>query len=159
MAGRPGRSGGHNRLTLAQHALRGTTRRGRHLRQAAAGIPRPAFPAATADDDDPPAVLAADPVAAAEWRRLVPLLRAAGILTKLDLNVVIALCIEWSKYVAAQQQPMTAAVGNRALRQCRALWTELGLTPSSRAKLTAPPVGSDGARASKWGDALPPDSV
>ncbi len=30
MAGRPGRSGGHNRLSAEEHALRGTWRRDRH---------------------------------------------------------------------------------------------------------------------------------
>src|SRR5262245_61157378 len=43
MAGRPGRSGGHNRIPLAQHVLRGTFNVTRHGRRVAAIAGAPAW--------------------------------------------------------------------------------------------------------------------
>jgi hypothetical protein len=39
MAGRPGRSGGHNKLSLAEHVLRGTVNVTRHLRTVSEAAP------------------------------------------------------------------------------------------------------------------------
>src|SRR5262252_8597359 len=57
--------------------------------------------AAGAVTDDPPVDIAQDAIAAAEWRRLVPMLRQARVLTDADLAALLALCREWSRYRAA----------------------------------------------------------
>jgi len=85
------------------------------------------------------------------------------------------LCLEWSAYLNAQDKlkksrivkgkdkvyrvSPAVRVADRALSNCRALWTELGLTPSSRARFSAVPtarprVASTMAPASKWSGVL-----
>jgi hypothetical protein len=44
MAGQPGRSGGHNRISIVDHLKRGTYRRDRHAGQKASGLHRAPAP-------------------------------------------------------------------------------------------------------------------
>ena len=120
--------------------------------------------------DAPPAELAGDTVALAEWARVVPLLRRARVITDGDRSVLIGLCTSWSTWLDAQQRVrrdgmivpgpkgmpvrnLNLRIAGDAMKECIRLWCELGLTPSSRTRLTAvraaemPPV-------SKWGSDL-----
>jgi P27 family predicted phage terminase small subunit len=120
-----------------------------------AAEPKP--PAATDAFDIPPLELAAHPHALAEWGRLVPMLRKAGQITVAERSALIAVCLEWARYLVATElvqqhglvvttktgYPMTnpyLAIATKALSACSKLWPELGLTPSSRAKLTTVPM-------------------
>lgn len=117
--------------------------------------------------DIPPRELAGDARASAEWRRVAPLMRECGLISQAERSAIIALCQQWSRYLEAQVDVrkhgmiikrqdgglMTNPnldVGDRALSHCHRLWSELGLTPSGRARVSklpsrqAPPV-------SKWG--------
>lgn len=114
----------------------------------------PQLPVAGDDFDTVPELLAPDDVAAAEWRRLAPLLREARIITQADRNALIAACQQWSVYQdALVQAPKHRRVlrspndypipnpfipiANKALVHCERLWESLGLTPSARARVTA----------------------
>jgi P27 family predicted phage terminase small subunit len=111
------------------------------------------------DESAPPIELAGDPVASAEWARLVPMLRTARQITAADRGSLIALCQQWSRYLEANSKVAAAGmvikspsgypmpnpyigIANRALTHCTKLWAELGLTPSSRSRVTALPPGS-----------------
>jgi len=117
----------------------------------------PLLPAATSDDVPPE--LADDPVASLEWRRLLPLLQRAHAITLGDLGSLIALCQQWSRYQSAHKQVQIdgmvvksangyaipnalIGVSNKALGNCLRLWAELGLTPSSRSRVTTTPGAS-----------------
>jgi len=108
--------------------------------------------------DAPPPELDHNPVAQAEWKYLAPKLRRAKHVTAGDKGALIALCIEWARYLEAMAQvhrrgmvvPAPSgypipnpylAIGTRALQACIKLWPELGLTPSSRSRVS---VASDG---------------
>jgi P27 family predicted phage terminase small subunit len=105
---------------------------------------------------DAPPELAGDEKALAEWRRLRPLLQAARVLTEADYMTLIALCQQWSLYLEAKSKLATTgmlvkapsgypivnpylSVVNRALEHCEKIWTELGLTPSSRSRVNVAP--------------------
>lgn len=107
----------------------------------------------------PPAELSDDVRAAAEWRRLAPMLRASRVITDGDIAVLIAVCQQWSRYVEANAAIAKAgmvvrspsgypmpnpyiAISNKALGNCVKLWAELGLTPSARSRVTALPSGA-----------------
>jgi P27 family predicted phage terminase small subunit len=102
---------------------------------------------------DPPRELDAHPAAREEWMRIVPLLLESRAITHIDRSVLVAVCIEWAKYLDAMTEvrvrglvitapsgyPITnpyLAVANRALVHCSRLWPELGLTPSSRTRIS-----------------------
>ena len=125
----------------------------------------PQPPAVDAAFDVPPAELAGNARAEAEWRRLAPLLRDCGLVSQADRSSLTALCLEWSTYLQAQvhlrrsrlvKTKSTIKVSpyvilaDRALAHCARLWSELGMTPSGRARVSrtsarpATPV-------SKWG--------
>jgi P27 family predicted phage terminase small subunit len=107
-----------------------------------------------AAEGPPPAELAGNVVALAEWARLEPMLRRTRVLTEGDRNALTAACREWSKYLAASAKVDAAGlvvkvgksdhpmpnpylpIANRALALCLQLWSELGLTPASRARVT-----------------------
>lgn len=101
-----------------------------------------------------PAEIADDPVATAEWQRLIPMLRTARCITEAERSLCIAVCQEWSSYLdakkhIAEQGAVVAAqagypmpnpyggIANRALSHCTKLWVELGLTPSARSRVKA----------------------
>jgi len=111
--------------------------------------------------DTPPPELAADPIARAEWARLAPMLRQCRQITLADRGALLALCIEWSKYLTATAEaaklgmivkapsgyPITnpyLPIANKALGQCARLWPELGLTPSSRSRVKTDGAGPEG---------------
>lgn len=74
-----------------------------------------------------------------EWDRIVPELDRLGVLTSVDAATVEAHCLTYGEIVATVKagQPLKAAL----LAQMRAYASELGLTPASRAKMTAPKGG------------------
>jgi len=122
----------------------------------------PELPTSDAFDEPPPELLA-DAVAAAEWVRLAPMLRTARTVTDGDRGALLALCQQWSRYLDANKRvdlagmvikarsgyPMPnpyIAIANRCLNHCVKLWAELGLTPSSRARVQTadgPGLGGD----------------
>jgi len=117
---------------------------------------------------EPPRELAGDPVALAYWQELVPVLRQIRQITDVDRGVLVALCVQWSRYIEAtaalqqrdeqgrsrmlirleggtfQQNPYIA-IANKSLLLCTKLWIELGLTPSSRSRVhtDGAPIGGD----------------
>jgi P27 family predicted phage terminase small subunit len=114
---------------------------------------------------EPPA-LAENAVALEEWRRLAPGLTAAGQVTVADRSTLLAYCLLYADWLELRELVRTPvvtgamgkAVSNPLLRlqhQTLALLlkaaAELGITPSSRARVHAvaatPPV-------SKWAGAL-----
>lgn len=110
--------------------------------------------------DDPPPEVRAFPRAAEEWRRLVPMLKRGQQITDADRGALIALCVEWARYLDAVSKvaassllvmtssgyPMPnpyIAIATKALSGCTKLWAELGLTPSSRSRVQVPPSEAD----------------
>jgi P27 family predicted phage terminase small subunit len=113
--------------------------------------------------------LLADKRAADEWQRLAPMLRKVRIVTDADRSALLALCLEWSRYLTATEKVaaegmMTKApsgypipspylsIATRALHGCTRLWSELGLTPSSRTRVAPAQPGAAGVSAD--GDAF-----
>jgi P27 family predicted phage terminase small subunit len=113
----------------------------------------PQPPIADASFDQPPAALTDHPIAILEWTRLAPLLRRARQVSEADRAALVALCLEWDRYLEAMAQvqkrgmvfitpagyPQTnpyVSIATRALQGCLKLWPELGLTPSSRSRVT-----------------------
>lgn len=110
-----------------------------------------------------PAELDGDPIATAEWTRLAPMLLQVRAVTDADRAALVALCLEWSRYLEAMKAVRKLglmvkapsgyvmpnpylSVATKALAGCRALWPELGLTPSSRSRVTpAKPGESPGS--------------
>lgn len=104
--------------------------------------------------DTPPPELDS-PDAQAEWRRLAPLLRKARQVTEADKAALMALCIEWGRYLEAKLKAMPRVIAapsgyampnpwlsiqTKALAACLKLWPELGLTPSSRSRVDRAPL-------------------
>lgn len=109
-------------------------------------------PEPTTDDDfdTPPPELDDMPGAQSEWSRLAPMLRRCHQVTDADRGALIALCIEWDRYLEARKQAHPRVLKTRsgystpnpwlsiqtkALAACLKLWPELGLTPSSRSRV------------------------
>jgi P27 family predicted phage terminase small subunit len=126
------------------------------------GNPHEPTPPAPEDAfDAPPEEIAGVPRAAAEWARLAPMLRKGRQITEADRAALIALCLEWARYleaIAKVSQPGTLivlspngypmpnpylAIATKALQGCTRLWPELGLTPSSRTRVQVPPGADD----------------
>jgi len=144
--------------------LRGTDRRDR------VNPNEPQPPSAAASFDAVPEELQGDTLAAVEWTRVVPMRCACGIVANTDKAILIALCKSWSQYLHADAivQAMGLLVkggsdgvpivnpflklARHALAQCQPMWIELGLTPSSRSRLTALTPGP--ATPSRWGNDL-----
>jgi len=102
--------------------------------------------------DTPPPELAGHPRAETEWRRLAPMLRQARQITEADWAALLALCLEWARYLEAMSKVSTLGlvvtapsgypitnpylpIATKALTNCNKLWPELGLTPSSRSRV------------------------
>jgi phage terminase small subunit len=129
MAGTLGRSGGHNRRSIADHQLRGTFRPSRHNGQiqAAAGPPVPV---------PRPARLSAG--AATVWDRLAPLALTLGTLTPVDETVFATLCELQATLEAASAQKDTPAALKRerdAAAAVRPFYALFGLTLEARRRL------------------------
>ena len=132
----------------------------------------PKTPPADASFDVPPAELSGDLAAVVEWRRVAPMLRAAGLVTASERAALTALCQQWSRYLAAHAQVIALGmcietaklipvpnpyllVADRALTHCHRLWSELGLTPSGRARASKLPGPADeDPPASPWAGLL-----
>jgi len=127
----------------AQHKREGTFRHDRHAdrTQVPSGVP------------DPPAMLSDD--AAEEWRRVVALLSAAGLIAQLDRGALALYCQAWSDYWAAKaivEDEGWTAVGSTgnvvehpAVKAMQRSWAqvlqaarEFGMTPSARASIKLP---------------------
>jgi len=156
---------GRRPAPTAIKALNGIVRNGRINRS------EPAMPPVPSDFAEPPEELAGDAVACDEWRRLVAILTAAGVITSAERSILVATCVEWSRYVDAQKQIRTLGmlvkakaegmpvrnpyirIGNDALKQLQRFWIELGLTPSSRSRLSSLPI-VPAKTVSKWSEDL-----
>jgi P27 family predicted phage terminase small subunit len=120
-------------------------------------------PPALADDieETTPTELDNQPIAIAEWKRLAPMLRRCRQITEADRGSLVALCLEWARYITATREvaalglvvrapsgyPMQnpyLSIATKALAGCNKLWPELGLTPSSRSRVKAVGPGPDG---------------
>lgn len=128
----------------------------------------PQLPAADASFDRPPPELAGNRRARAEWRRVAPLMRACGLVSEAERTALTALCLEWAAYLEAQRELKHARclkddeghlyrspyvdIADRALGHCHRLWSELGLTPSGRARVARLPP----AHAPRTSDKTPP---
>lgn len=114
----------------------------------------PVMPSDEIESEVLPPELEDDVRACQEWRRLAPMLRASRTVTDADLASLIALCQQWSRYLEANRSvsktgmvvrsqsgyPMPnpyIAIANKALGNCVKLWSELGLTPSARSRVSA----------------------
>jgi len=110
----------------------------------------PAPPPVTDDFDVPPDELADQPAAQDYWRQLAPMLRRCGQVTAADRGALLALCIEWARYLEARTNATPRlvktpsgyvmpnpwlSIQTKALAACMKLWPELGLTPSSRSRV------------------------
>jgi P27 family predicted phage terminase small subunit len=114
----------------------------------------PQLPAPTPEIFDAlPGEIQGDAVASAEWARLAPMLRKARQVTLAERGALVALCQQWSRYLEAHNRVSIAGmvvvapsgfpmvnpyipIANKALANCRQLWAELGLTPTSRTRVT-----------------------
>lgn len=94
-------------------------------------------------------------MAKAEWRRVVPELRALNLFTVVDRAALEAYCECYATWRQAQsllakhgltfetdkgyvQQRPEVAIVNNALKQMRAFMSDFGMTPSSRTRVKAP---------------------
>ena len=133
----------------------------------------PATPAAVDDEAAGiealvvPEEIADQPVAVAEWNRLAPMLKRIRQVTEADRGALLALCIEWARYIEAREKayprvvksPKGYAMPNpwlsiqtKALQALLKLWPELGLTPSSRSRVKTDAVPIDGDNFSEFDD-------
>lgn len=142
---------GRKRTPTSLKMLRGTYRSDR-------AIPNEPRPTVLADLEPPPDM---PPEAAAHWRRLVPLLTGARVMTELDTDALRLLCDACMRYDEANAQlhkygmvikapsgfPIQSpylAIANKAHEQICKLLVEFGLSPSSRTRVAAtPPPASD----------------
>lgn len=128
-------------------------------------------PPVLAVNEPPPAELLDNPAAAKEWERLVPMLRRARQVTEADRAALIAVCVEWARYLDAQRKIRTLglvvkapsgypmvnpylSISSRALTTCTRLWAELGLTPSSRSRVKMDGPGPEGDAFSEFDEPL-----
>jgi P27 family predicted phage terminase small subunit len=125
-------------------------------------LEEPIPPAAGPDFDVPPPELAGNVAACREWERLAPILRVTRHVTEADRCALVALCLEWSRYLEATEHVRTKGlviaapsgypiqnpylpIMTKALQGCMKLWPELGLTPSSRSRVKTPDPGTGDA--------------
>lgn len=98
------------------------------------------------------------PTAKAEWKRLARQLHTMGILTHLDRSVLAAYCQAYGRWVEAERrlketpillktpagfvQPSPwLGISNKSVELMLKFAAELGLSPSSRSRVQAVPVG------------------
>jgi P27 family predicted phage terminase small subunit len=121
-----------------------------------------------------PPELAAQPIACpahlageakAEWERVAPLLAAVKLLTPLDRAAFAGYCQAWARWVEAEKiiarsgdvlkgdkglyQNPYLAVANRALEHIAKFLAEFGLSPASRARVSADTSTGKGKDAGK----------
>jgi P27 family predicted phage terminase small subunit len=114
--------------------------------------------------------------AAAEWKRLAPVLHRLGLLTEIDETALATYCQAWARWREAERNiqkfgmvikgkggfPIISpfvAVANRAMSQMKGLLVEFGMTPSARSRVIAsgdrdkpvdPFAEFDGMRLEQW---------
>jgi P27 family predicted phage terminase small subunit len=111
-------------------------------------------PVAPVGAPEVPAMVAGDPVALEEWRRMVPILMNMSMLTQADGAALGLYCLSYSRFRQAHEQlakeglvvvsltgvekpsPLLA-VEARAVDTMRKLLSEFGLSPSSRSSIRA----------------------
>ncbi|MEN6325801.1 MAG: phage terminase small subunit P27 family [Syntrophomonas sp.] len=91
-------------------------------------------------------------VAKKEWKRIVPLLRQAGLLTQVDLTTLAAYCQAFGRWVEAEKlikkegltfesdkgniiQRPEVGIASTAMKQMVTFAAEFGMTPSSRSNI------------------------
>jgi P27 family predicted phage terminase small subunit len=101
-----------------------------------------------------------DAEAKREWKRVSSELLEAGLLTAVDRAALAAYCAAWSRWRAAEkiiqregmtfttergyvQQHPAVGIANTALTTMRQFLVEFGMTPGSRAKVTASAPADD----------------
>ena len=89
-----------------------------------------------------------------EWKRIVPLLKANGLLTDVDVNTLAAYCQSYHRWIEAEKAIRTyglttetdkgniiqrpeVGIANKAMEAMVRYAKEFGLTPSSRTSLHA----------------------
>ena len=89
-----------------------------------------------------------------EWKRIVPLLKANGLLTDVDVNTLAAYCQSYHRWIEAERAIRTyglttetdkgniiqrpeVGIANKAMEAMVRYAKEFGLTPSSRTSLHA----------------------
>jgi P27 family predicted phage terminase small subunit len=120
--------------------------------------PKP--PSPTEDFDAVPGELLGHAAGATEWRRLAGTLRQTGQISVVDRSVLIAVCLEWDRYLVATSEVQKrglviktkngystpnpfGVIARQALAACIRLWSELGLSPTSRVRLSTTPLVPD----------------
>ena len=111
-------------------------------------------PGALAGTPEPPDGL--DDEALLEWNRIVPELRAMGVLSRADRPALAAYCTAWSRWRNAEAQvrkhgpivkspdkgfPMKSpylTIADQSMEAMRKFLVEFGLTPSSRSRVRLP---------------------
>ncbi len=94
-----------------------------------------------------------NPVARAEWQRIAPHLIRVGQVTAVDRSTLMGYCQKYGAWLVqelkAQQDPSYQAVNvaNRCFVLMLRAAVELGITPSSRSRVTVAPVQQP---TSKW---------
>ena len=139
-------------LPTSVKALRGTLRPGRR---------NPNEPRVTVAIPKCPPHLSDE--AKREWRRTSKELAAMGLLATIDRGALALYCEAWGRWVEAEEalkkfgvvlkspngyplQSPYLAIANKAMEQMRALLSEFGMSPSSRARVHAiPPPPEDSA--------------
>ncbi len=93
------------------------------------------------------------PTAKAEWKRLAASLNAIGLLTQIDRTVLASYCQAYGRWVEAEkklaetpmllktpagyvQQSPWLTISNKQVELMTRLMAEMGLTPSSRSRIT-----------------------
>lgn len=101
------------------------------------------------------------PLARAEWDRLVGLLVPSRVVTAGEYELLVLLSREWARLAQAEHElanglvivaqsgfPVQSpwlAIARASIKSIMAMLTELGLTPSSRTRVSAQPGESDRA--------------
>ena len=110
-----------------------------------------------------------DSIAKAEWKRVLPMLDAMGITSKIDGTILELYCRMYSRWQLAErtlakegfekecangynQLNVWSGIGNNAIKTMRDCMDELGMTPKSRQKLKALPRPRP--EAAKWNKLL-----
>ncbi len=113
-----------------------------------------------ADDETPPKAL--DKIGKGEWMRIVPELRASGVLTKVDEKILWGYCHHFSiaeqcvvkineQGLMIRRTPRSKyltenpylSIQNKALDKMKSFAIELGITPASRSRVSSTPTTPD----------------
>jgi P27 family predicted phage terminase small subunit len=107
-----------------------------------------------------PAHVASDPLAKSEWKRILPELRASGLISRCDVAALSAYCLCYSRWIEAEAQcrehgnvQMTKTgyfqksayrtIADKALTDLRTFIVQLGLSPKARGSVSATATPDD----------------